>query len=84
MTITLPDEVLRKAQQRATAAGFPTVEGYVEALVEEEVDDDLEGEITEEDFRRGDEDIAAGRGRSMEEVIRELARTHNITLDGSE
>ena len=80
MTITLPDDVVRKAQHRATAAGYPTVERYVEALIEH----DLEEEITEEDFRRGDEDISAGRGRPMEEVIRELARTHNISLDGSE
>ena len=84
MTITLPDEVVRKAQQRATAAGFPTVERFAEALIEEEVDDDLGEEITEEDFRRGDEDMAAGRGRPMEEVIRELARTHNISLDGTD
>ena len=77
MTITLPDEVVRKARERATAAGFPSVEGYVEALIE----DDAEDAITEEDFRRGDEDIAAGRGRPMEEAIRELAAKHGVSLD---
>jgi predicted transcriptional regulator len=77
MTITLRDDLLRKAEKRAADSGYATVAEYVEALIQT----DTSEEITEEEFARGDADFAAGRGRPMEAAIRELAAKHGIPLD---
>lgn len=83
MTITLPEETLRQVMARAMAEGFSSAEEYVGHLITMDLCDDAElsSTISEEDWARSEADIAAGRGRPAEQVIRDLARAHGIDLD---
>lgn len=96
MTITLPDETLRTAEARAAAGGYASVNDYMRALVEADAaaDVDIEAafegqpELSEAEERdaviaalqRSEEDVAAGRVRSAEDVFQDIAAKYGITL----
>lgn len=83
MTITLPDETLRAVAQRAAEEGFPSAEEYVGHLIAMDLIEEGEANntISAEDWDRSEADVAAGRGRPMEQAIRELAAKYGITVD---
>lgn len=96
MTITLPDEVLRTAEELASAGGYASVSEYVQALVradaklEAALDAAFDGlpEVSEAEereaviaaLRQSEEDVAAGRVRPAEDVFRDIAAKYGFTL----
>jgi len=96
MTITLPDETLRTAEEQATARGYASVSEYVQALVHADakldaaLDTAFEGlpDVSEAEereaviaaLRQSEEDVAAGRVRPAEDVFRDIAAKYGFAL----
>lgn len=79
MTIQLSEAIRQEAEKRAAAFGFANINEYLESLVQDDIE--REREETLAALRANEADVAAGRGRPMEEAIRDLARQHGINLD---
>ncbi len=70
MTITLPDETMRTAEEQAVAGGYASVSEYLESLVDA-------ARMKAEDLaaiREGLAQAEAGQGRSLKEAWADMAR----------
>ena len=79
MTIELSDAIRQEAEKRAVAFGYASVDEYLESVIQDAFDREREETLTA--LRASEADVAAGRGRPMEDAIRDLARRHGIDLD---
>ncbi len=78
MTITLPEETLRTAEQLATAGGHASVNEFLESLID--AARDKAGDLAA--IREGLAQADAGQMRPLNEAMADIARKLGLQVEG--